>query len=163
MTGTDYETKIKDIINDFTEKFGCRALPAYALGLNEFYYCISIETVVYVYKFSPRFKQDRDFMNSVKMHNPKVKLNHFMWALLHEVGHHMTEDTFDEEEKDRINKKRFRVMKTQAIHPYYRLPDEWAATEWAVTYANAHAEEVKNLWEKIYALTNEYKTNRAIA
>lgn len=163
MTNLLYEQKVKDIINDFTRKFNCRALPAHLLGDNEFYYYPAIETVAYVYKFSPRFKPDRDFMDSVKMHNPKVKLNHFMWALLHEVGHHMTEDTFDEEEKDRINKKRWRIMKTQAIHPYYRLPDEWAATEWAVTYANSHVEEVKNLWEKIYALTEEYKTSRAIA
>lgn len=163
MTGTNYEKEVKDIINDFTKKFGCRALPAYALGLSEFYYCVPIETVVYVYKFSPRFKPDRDFMNSVKMHNPKVKLNHFMWALLHEVGHHMTEDDFDEEEKDRINKKRWRVMKTQAIHPYYKLPDEWAATEWAVTYANTHAEEVKNLWKKINALTEGYVAGRETA
>lgn len=163
MKGKDYENTVKDIINDFTKKFGCRALPAHLLGDNEFYYYPAIETLVYVYKFSPRFKPDRDFMNSVKMHGPKVKLNHFMWALLHEIGHHMTEDTFDEEEKDRINKKRWRVMKTQAVHPYYRLPDEWAATEWAVTYANSHTEEVKNLWKRIEALTSEYITNQAVA
>lgn len=163
MTGTDYERKVKDVINEFTKKFGCRALPAHLLGDNEFYYYPAIETVAYVYKFHPRFKPDRDFMNSVKLHNPKVKLNHFIWALLHEVGHHMTEDTFDEDEKDRINKKRWRIMKTQAIHPYYRLPDEWAATEWAVTYANSHTEEVKNLWKRIEALTSEYITSQAVA
>jgi len=163
MTGTDYEKQVKDIINEFTKKFGCHALPARLLGDNEFYYYPSIETVVYVYKFSPRFKPDRQFMDSVKRHNPKVKLNHFMWALLHEVGHHMTEPTFDEEEKDRINKKRWRVMKTQAVHPYYNLPDEWAATEWAVTYANGHVEEVKNLWKKIYALTEEYTESQMTA
>lgn len=163
MTNVDYERKVKDVINEFTKKFGCRALPAHLLGDNDFYYYPAIETVAYVYKFCPRFKPDRDFMNSVKMHKPRIKLNHFMWALLHEVGHHMTEDTFDEEEKDRINKKRLRVMKTQAILSYYRLPDEWAATEWAVTYANSHAEEVKNLWKRIDALTEEYVASRAVA
>ena len=161
MTGTEYEKKVKDIINEFTRKFGCRALPGYMLGEDEFFYVPSIEVVAYAYKFSPRFKRDRDFMNSVKMHTPKVKLNHFMWGLLHEIGHHITEPTFDEEEKDRMNKKRARNAKTHAVLPYYRLPDEWAATEWAVTYANGHTEEVKNLWKKIYALTEEYTTNQA--
>lgn len=144
--------EINSIINEFTMKFGCKAFLD-----REFFYYPAIEGIGYCFDFGKASKPNKMFMASVKRQKPKAKLNIFTWCLLHELGHHATEDNFDEEEMARINKKRRRVNKTQAHHPYYNLPDELAATTWAVQYVNAHREEVTEFEDRVYEAVKKLK------
>lgn len=150
MMCQEYFKKVHSIINDFTNKFGCKAFPD-----KEFYYYPVPEAIGYILDFGRPIKPNRMFMASVKRNKPKVKLNLFTWCLLHELGHHATQDDFDEEEMARIDKKRARVLKTKAQNPYYNLPDEMAATAWAVNYANTHREEVLEFEDRIFYAVKE--------
>lgn len=139
---------IDRVINDFTGQFGCTA----KLG-EIFLYLPHVNHINYELDFGgysrTHQKMNRDFMNSVKRCKPQIKLNVFMWSLLHEIGHHHTYYDFTEDEIDRFTKKVHRIEKTKSSKPYYDLPYERAATEWAVNYANTHQKEVLELWEKI--------------
>ena len=150
MKCSEYFKNVHSVINDFTKKFGCKAFPD-----KEFYYYPSIEAVGYILDFGRPIKPNRMFMESVKRNKPKVKLNLFVWCVLHELGHHATQDDFDDEEMARIEKKRARVVKTKAHHTYYNLPDEVAATTWAVNYANEHREEVLEFEDRIFCAVKE--------
>ena len=147
-----YLEEINTIIDNFTRRFGCTAFLD-----KEFYYYPLVDKIGYCFDFGKACKPNKMFMESVKRHKPKVKLNIFTWCLLHELGHHATNDDFDEEEMARIDKKRRRVNKTQAHHPYYNLPDELSATTWAVEYANAHREEMLDFEDEIYEAVKKLK------
>lgn len=142
--------RINEVVNEFTSQFGCEAVQG-----GEFCYLHGIDTVMYELDFGRCDKNNRDFMASVKRQGPRIKLNVFVWSLLHEIGHHMNDDDFDEEELDRIYKKKARIFKNGHTRPYFYLPDEVCATKWAVDYANSHREEVLAFWEKLCEATAE--------
>lgn len=94
----------------------------------------------------------------------------FVFSLLHEVGHHKTEDDVDGslydfciEEKERIHNEmqtaddeRSKALEWQ----YFNLPDEIIATAWAVRYCRKHPRKVKKMWaEMLIALQAFYITN----
>lgn len=147
-----YLKEIDSIVNEFTNKFGCKAFLD-----DEFYYYSIVEAIGYFLDFGRPSVANRDFMESVKRQKPKVKLNIFVWCVLHELGHHATEDNFDDEEQDCIDKKRARINRTKARRPYYNLPDELAATTWAVEYANTHREEVLEFEDRIFQAVKNLK------
>ena len=142
--------RIYEITNTFTLKFGCRAMHG-----PQFMYCPGLDLIFYELDFSRRQASTRDFLDSVKRLKPEIKLNSFVWSLLHELGHHATNDDLTEEEERYCDRKRARVARTKAKHPYYRLPDEVMATTWAVEYANTHKEEVLEFSEKLLAVLSE--------
>lgn len=144
--------KINEITNEFTERFGCRAMCG-----PDFMYCPGLDLIFYELDFSCRQKYTRDFLQSVKRQKPRVRLNSFVWAILHELGHHATNDDLTEEEERYCDRKRARIMRTKAKHPYYNLPDEVMATAWAVDYANTHTDEVREFSEKLLAVLYEAK------
>jgi len=95
----------------------------------------------------------------------------FVMSLLHEVGHHKTDDdisdgiyNFCQKEKARIDKsiKRAKTEKTwkKLEWQYFNLPDEIMATAWAVEYARTHKQEIEKMWgEMREALIKFYKQN----
>lgn len=95
----------------------------------------------------------------------------FVLSVLHEVGHHYTEDEFDEiysslvDEKDRIGQLireggLSEAVKEELEFQYFRLPDEYAATKWAVNYFTQHREECDKMYKKACkALCKFYKKN----
>ena len=144
MTRDERLNNINTIIAEFCGKFGCRVSRQ-----GEFCYIEPLKMVCYELDFGHACRMNREFMASVKRWRPQIKLNVFVWSLLHELGHCMTWDNFDDEEYERIYKKKARIWGTKATLPYYRLPDEMAATKWAVEYANTHKAEIKEFWEKL--------------
>ena len=77
--------------------------------------------------------------------------NIFMLSLLHEVGHHVTDDDINEniynfckQEKDRIESE------------IYNLPDEIMATQWAVDYIKKHPKKVRKMWNKCEKALHEF-------
>ena len=95
----------------------------------------------------------------------------FVISILHEVGHHMTDSDYDDEydfildEKERIasiihDQKASKAIKEQAEFEYFRLPNEYAATKWAVDYFTQHREECDKMYKKACkALCKFYKKN----
>lgn len=96
----------------------------------------------------------------------------FVLSILHEIGHHNTVDEIDEEtysyildRKEQIdkivqNKKNSRKKKIKANLEYFRLPDEYAATKWAVDYFRQHSTECDKMYKKACkALCKFYKKN----
>ena len=89
-------------------------------------------------------------------------------ALLHEIGHHMTDDDlgdvvedFCEVEKERIDKEMLtadedysKVLEWQ----YFNLPDEIIATAWAVNYAKQHPQKIRKMHNTILNALMEFYT-----
>lgn len=84
--------------------------------------------------------------------------NIFMLSLLHEVGHHVTDDDINEniynfckQEKDRIESEIYNVDEDRWLelqYQYFNLPDEIMATQWAVDYIKKHPKKVRKMWKK---------------
>lgn len=90
----------------------------------------------------------------------------FLMSLLHEVGHHFTiddieeeDEVFSEDEKTRISEEMQTadVERTKALEwEYFNLPDEIAATEWAVAYAVEHTAELAEMWSEVLEALQEF-------
>ena len=95
----------------------------------------------------------------------------FIISMLHEVGHHKTDDDIDFKvykqclkTKERID---FEMEKAKDIQEckkleweYFGIPEEFLATQWAVQYAKHHPKKIKQMWSKCYkALYRFYKIN----
>lgn len=97
--------------------------------------------------------------------------NTFIFALLHEVGHHKANDNivndileFCETEKDKIEKAMQYADAYDEIkeleYRYFTLPDEIMATQWAVNFARNNPLECDIMWKNIEtALAKFYKKN----
>jgi hypothetical protein len=95
----------------------------------------------------------------------------FVMFILHEVGHHITFDDLTETEvkqsiriKDKMPKKMKNAKtledKKQVEYEYFTLPDELAATTWAVDYFTTHRKECDEMYKKACkALYKFYKKN----
>lgn len=89
---------------------------------------------------------------------PDINADSFLYSLFHEIGHAETGDdisemdaNFSRDEKDRLTKELNlgKIDISVANKIYYNLPDEIAATEWALDYMRNNQKEVKELWDKI--------------
>lgn len=77
----------------------------------------------------------------------------FLISILHEVGHHVTLDDFEDEELNDEWKRKSRIEwelddsnYDEKMMEYFNLPSERAATAWAVSYMRAHEEEINRRW-----------------
>ena len=96
----------------------------------------------------------------------------FVISILHEIGHHMTsEDIYDEYDYDEIQEKKTKIEnslklpnkmteKVKLEFDYFRLPDEYAATAWAVDYFKTHRAKCDKMYKRtVYVLGKFYKKN----
>lgn len=119
---------------------------------SDFYYDNDLETVFYTIVISER--ADRLFKQFVlDTFNYEVK-NVFLLSLLHEVGHYFTYYQFSSEELKKYRQKKKRIQKDKIVsdknfYEYFALPNEEAATAWAVEYLRDHEKECANWWKKI--------------
>lgn len=68
----------------------------------------------------------------------------FTWALLHEVGHCMTENLLDVRANNHCQYVKHKIEKGKIpTYEYYFLADEKRATNWAIRYARDNYKEVK--------------------
>lgn len=139
--------QITNIINDFLAPFDCTAEPgtdfAYYNRKNKITFALTV-----VDTFSDSFVK---FAESLY----PIHADIFLWSLLHELGHHETEDDFEDEDEDYY----YAALKTiKTDEEYYNLPQEYAATAWAGEYMETHEVEVARLWNKLApAIKNFYK------
>ncbi len=99
---------------------------------------------------------------------PDVEADLFLWALMHEIGHCMTESMWTPEEreyfyyqKDMIADSEVEVEHMNAW--YHACPDEFMATKWAGDFMRNHPKQMKKFWKKFKkALMYFYKENGLI-
>ena len=126
---------ITNILNDFLAPFDCTAF----LGTDFGYYTESntIEYALFV-----KDENADSFLEYAQSLFTNIHTNIFIWSFLHELGHHETEDDFEDEEWDEYIS---RINKEISCEEYYSLPIEHAATAWAGEYIQSHVEEVAKL------------------
>lgn len=135
---------------------------------NEYSYIFESESVTF--KVTETI-EDKWFMDFIK-ERFDYETENFIISLLHEIGHHKANDeiegdiyNFCTNEKERITKElenenitdeRVKELEFQ----YFNLPDEIMATQWAVTYAKEHPQEIEQMWgEMLTAIQNFYTVN----
>jgi hypothetical protein len=81
----------------------------------------------------------------------KYDCGSFFLSLFHELGHHMTMDLIDDDEYwEGVEKKKgLDGSKKEDNFFYFDLPDERAATEWAIDYINNNQEKIQELYNSI--------------
>ena len=90
-------------------------------------------------------KSFRDFIESL---NPKFYYNDFIVGFFHEIGHHETLHTIDEEVRDEYDCMRWSMSTME----YFTHPVELEATLWAIEYIENHIDEVNELWLAVHPL-----------
>lgn len=114
--------------------------------------------------------EDDFFSNFVEKKFEMKDTMPILTSFLHEVGHHKTCDFLTEEEWDysfRRKKKIFKKIekakakkKIEKIQwEYFNLPDELAATEWAVNYIKTHPKKAKKINAEIEKAFEEFRKN----
>lgn len=112
------------------------------------------------------------FLNYVHHLAPDIKCDIFLISFLHELGHHETYEDLSEDDikfstktKETINQllthndaaealgltPKKDEIKEAAYDLYFALPDECAATTWAIDYIRNNAKQVAELWERVQA------------
>lgn len=135
---------------------------------DEFFYQFSDESIGY--KITVDDSDDLFDLFLKERFNYEVKYD-FVLSLLHEIGHHKTEEDIDGcvydfciSEKERIKAEIEEETRADVIKKlqfeYFNLPDEIMATQWAVKYAKEHPKKIKKMWKNIEkALFNFYNLN----
>lgn len=90
-----------------------------------------------------------------------IVIDSFYSSFLHELGHYETLHLFDEDEiTESINIRMSLAEKdniTEENHlEYWRLPEEIAATQWAVDFMNENTEAVRHLCELVQPAIKEF-------
>ena len=130
---------INKILNDFLVPFDCEA----KLGTDFAYYT---DNSMITYSLLVPGKDGDDFVKYAESLFPGVKADVFLWSFLHELGHHETEDEFEDDEWE--DYMRLTSMKI-SNKVYFELDIEYAATVWAGEYIQDHVEEIAELWSKL--------------
>lgn len=93
------------------------------------------------------------FLEDVSMRYPDIKADYFLWCLLHEIGHCMTDEMWSEEEQERFDAELERMTEIENTKDksywYYSIPNEFFATRWAGDYMTAHPKKIAKFWNKI--------------
>jgi hypothetical protein len=147
---------LTDAINDWTCKnFGLKT----KLG-EDFQALVEKKTIYYALVVCE--EGNNTFLKDVAIRYPDVKADYFLWCLMHEIGHCMTDDMWTEEEQDwyatrleTINSDDFPDTEERSFW-YYSLPNEFFATRWAGEYMMSYPKEVAKFWNKIQPMILEF-------
>jgi hypothetical protein len=152
--------RINKIINEFTSQFGVRA------DLDsEFEAFCDEKRIGYVLFFN---EDDKNFfIEDARKRYPGITADIFLWCLLHEIGHCMTEEMWTEEECLYFAEQKEAMTNIEDDQLrndwYHACPDEFFATKWAGDYMMNHTEEIAELWTKLQAaIIRMYKKNGVI-
>lgn len=138
---------ITDILNEFLKEFDCTA----KFGA-DFEYNLVKNRITYALVVPD--SMDKKFVKNAEKWFPYVHADVFLWSFLHELGHHETEDDFEEQDW----KVYFNIVGTPHLDPeiYYNLPIEAAATRWAGEFMESHTKEVATLWNKLVPAIHDF-------
>ena len=106
----------------------------------------------HIFLGSKRFTQlDKYFFEWLAQRQKSTNYNFFVIALLHEVGHIMTQDDDNLEQRDILDKIHSFMFDTDLIderqynYNYFGFPAEIEATEWAIEYYDNNRQECDKL------------------
>ncbi len=132
---------ITKVLNDFLAPFECEA----KLG-TDFAYYTDDSSITYSL-FVPD-ESGKAFQKYVEKLFPDIHADLFLWSFLHELGHHETEDEFEDDEWEDYMRLTSMEISNEV---YFDLDIEYAATVWAGEYIQSHIEEVTKLGEDLVA------------
>lgn len=155
--------ELDKVLNEFVNPFG-----TYVEFGSEFIYWVEEEKIEYSLIMP---EQGRDyFMENFRVLAPDIQCDPFLASFMHELGHHMTNDLFDDDDEAAfIYDTRQYLAKAlndktdseeELYKLYFNLPDEMAATYWAIAYMREHSKKVAEFWDKVQnTIMNFYKLN----
>lgn len=158
--------KVHRIINEFTRKeFGVKA------KLDTEFEAWCDENVI-GYTLAIEEDDINQFLRDAEKRFPTVKADPFLWLLLHEIGHCMTNEMWTTEELTRFDEQReilgeivdnFDTVTNIKNDWYHSLPDEYWATRFAGAYMMNKPKKVKKFWKKLQpAIIEFYQLNGLI-
>jgi hypothetical protein len=153
--------KVDKIVNNFTQKnFGVTAKLD-----NEFEAFCSKKVIGYTLFCDEDEKAY--FIMDAQAKYPHINADIFLWCLMHEIGHCLTDDMWNENEQKYfyIQKKNMTNIEDDRLRNdwYHACPDEFFATKWAGDYMTAHPKKIAKFWNKMQmAIINLYKKNNLI-
>lgn len=112
-------------------------------------------------KFTPKVDwTDEVFNDFLADEFDLINPNIFIISLLHEVGHYMTDDDFDvfenlyfwnakQDNLEKLNATTDEEERKALEYVYFRFPDEYAATEWAVDYYRSNPQKIAKMTAKV--------------
>lgn len=150
--------KVNKIINEFTVKnFGVTAEPGVEFqafcgdNLINYAFVLADSSIGY-------------FMDDVNMRYPEINADVFLWCLLHEIFHCVTDGQWTKEELEYFEYQKEKlvcIVDDQTRHDWYHaIPDEFFATKRAGEYMMQHPKKIAKFWNKLApALANFYEKN----
>ena len=139
--------RIRKVVNEFTSTFGIRA------EWGEEFQALPTDKII---TFTVIVDEDMNevFLADAENRFPAVHANLFLWLLMHEIGHCMTDAlwTMDDEEyfkkaKDKLNE--YFDTSENINEWYHKIPDEYMATKWAGEYMTCHPKKMKKFNKKM--------------
>lgn len=153
--------KLNKVVNDFTKQFGI----TFSLG-TEFEVALKQKHGWYAVAVKNDF--DTFYTSYIKgISGEKIPI--FLISLLHEIGHFITKDFFDEDDIDdefamkyELAEKYKEVPCVQYAFEYFSLSTEEEATNWAIAYYKLNKAECINFYNNFLTeLYKFYKINNA--
>lgn len=150
--------KVNKIINEFTVKnFGVTAEP----GVEFQAFC---EDNLINYAFVMCSEHVEYFIKDATTRFPDINADVFLWCLLHEVFHCVTDEMWTPEELEYFEYQKDKASEIQDDQHrydwYYAIPDEFFATRGAGEYMMKHPKKIAKFWNKLApALANFYEKN----
>lgn len=108
------------------------------------------------------------FIEDATRRYPEINADIFLWALMHEIGHCMTEDMWSAEEREYFYYQKDMIYEMEVEEEgmnawYHACPDEFFATKWAGDYMRNHPKKMKKFWNELQvAMLQMYKKNNLI-
>lgn len=108
------------------------------------------------------------FIEDATRRYPEINADIFLWALMHEIGHCMTEDMWTPEEREYFYYQKDMIYEMEVEEEgmnawYHACPDEFFATKWAGDYMRNHPKKMKKFWNELQvAMLQMYKKNNLI-
>lgn len=155
--------ELNAVINDFLSEFNVTA----RLSTDFAYWC---DSHIIDYSIVLGETSTRRFMRNFSHLAPDIECDAFLASLFHELGHHLTIDLLDNSElafcfdvKRDIDEEMSEApewRQEQLYQMYFDLPDEYAATMWAIDYMHNNVKKVADFWNKLYfAIKHFYEIN----
>ena len=146
--------KINKIINHFTEKFG---VSAFFDPKNGFQAYTSEKVVSYTIFADEEWL--RCFAEEANSRYDGIEADPFLWGLMHEIGHCMT-DIWDEEDEAFFKRANENLQKFETVDEinewYHVIPDEYFATKWAADIMRKHPKMMAKFCEKLSKTIMEF-------
>lgn len=140
--------RIRKVVNEFTSTFGIRA------EWGEEFQALPTDKII---TFTVVVDEDMNevFLADAENRFPAIHANLFLWLLMHEIGHCMTDYlwTMDDEDyfmkaKDRLDDF-FETDVESKNEWYHKIGDEYMATKWAGEYMMAHPKKMKRFCRRM--------------